>query len=228
MKAILFDIDGTLVKVGGAGREALARGASQTFGVPLEEAQAAARLVDFRGRTDVDLFEELGSRLGRPVQGIEPRLSDAYLEALVTTLDECRLEIMPGVREVLDALELREDVIVGLLTGNIRPAARLKLGRFGLGHLVDRPGGFGEDGRRRSELAEAAVRRAQAAGCGSGQVMVVGDTEHDVAAARGAGARTVAVATGWTDPAVLEACGADLFLPDLTQPALFFKMVDDL
>ena len=230
MRAVLFDVDGTLVKLGGAGREALARGVAARLGRPLEEVLAAAMEVDFRGRTDTILLEELAGRLGHRVPELDPPLVAAYLAALPGTVArsraEGRYETMPGALELVASLEARDDVLVGLLTGNVREAARIKLGPVGLAHLADRPGGFGDDARERADVARAAIRRLAAAGVPAGRVLVVGDTEHDVSAAHAAGARAVAVATGWTDPAVLRSCGADLFLPDLRDPAPLLALLE--
>jgi len=232
VRAVLFDIDGTLVKLGGAGREALARGVAAALGRPFEEVLAAAMEVDFRGRTDTILLEELAGRLGVRVPALDPRMVAAYLGALPETVArsraEGRYETMPGALELVADLESRTDVLVGLLTGNVREAARIKLAPVGLGHLADRPGGFGDDARERADVARAAVRRLAEAGIPPERVLVVGDTEHDVSAAHAAGARAVAVATGWTDPAVLRACGADLFLPDLRDPAPFLRFLESM
>lgn len=225
-KAVLFDVDGTLVTAGGAGREALVRGASTALNVPAESARRAAAEIDFRGRTDELLVEELTARLGFDPAGLDARVVSAYLEALPVTLAAAPFVVLPGVRELVRALEARGDIVVGLLTGNIREAARIKLGPAGLAHLADRPGGFGEDGRARADVAKVAVARCEAAGAAPRQVVVIGDTEHDVTAAHAAGARAVAVATGWTEAAVLRACGADLCLPDLADPASIFTLLD--
>lgn len=216
MNAVLFDIDGTLCRLGGAGREALARGAARALHVPLDAARAATAQMDFRGRIDPALIDELVRRLDREPGARDAAVAAAYLAELPATLAGATRELLPGVREILAALEARGDVLVGLLTGNVRAGARLKLGCFDLGWLVDRPGGFGEDGRDRREVAEAGVAAAVAAGAHPERVFVVGDTEHDVAAARHAGARAVGVCTGWTGRDILEASRPDLLLVDLT------------
>ncbi|MBP7146293.1 MAG: haloacid dehalogenase-like hydrolase [Acidobacteria bacterium] len=220
MKAVLFDIDGTLVKVGGAGREALARAVAVTLGVPVKVAREAALRLDFRGRTDTLLIDQIVEGVGGRAPTLDPRIIGAYLGILDEVLADARLEVMPGVAAVLQALEARDDVVVGLLTGNLREGARRKLAPFGLGYLADRPGGFGEDGRERQDVARAAVGRLANRRVEPRRVVVVGDTEHDVAAAKSAGARAVAVATGWTAPEVLRDCGADLALADLAGPEL--------
>jgi len=226
VKAILFDVDGTLMKAGGAGREALARATAQVLGAPLERVRAAAHEVDFRGRTDEILIEDLCRRVGFATTGLDGRLVGAYLSALTEMLPQAPTELMPGIPQLIELLDARCGIVVGLLTGNIREAARIKLGLFGLGRLADRVGGFGDDARERSEVARTAVRRARDLGISPRHVVVVGDTEHDVTAARAAGTLAVVVATGWTAYAVLAASGADLCLRDLADPRPFLEFID--
>ena len=226
-KAVLFDIDGTLVKVGGAGREAVVRGMAAVLGVPVDTARQAVAKVDFRGRTDTLLFEEIATRLGRAGVGLDPELVHAYLGALEQTLAETELLLLPGISAALAGLE-EAGATVGLLTGNIREGARRKLTPFGLEHLVQRPGGFGDDGRERAVIARLAVERLVAAGVDAGAVVVVGDTEHDVSAARAAGARAVAVATGWTAVEVLEGSKPDLLVRDLGDCTALFDLLGEL
>lgn len=229
MRAVLFDVDGTLIKAQGAGREALARGVARVLGAPLEAVRAEAHAVDFRGRTDELLIEELVRRAGGvPEAGLDARVVAAYLEELETALAEVVVEVLPGVPELLAALELRDDAAVGLLTGNVREGARRKLDAVGLGWLATRDGGFAEDGRERDELARAAMARLAAQGVGGGRVIVIGDTPHDVAAARAIGARAVAVASGWTPRAELEPCRPDLLLDSLEGPRRVLELLDAL
>ena len=229
MRAVLFDVDGTLIKAGGAGREALARGVARVLGAPLDAVRAHARAVDFRGRTDELLIEELVRRAGGvPEAGLDARVVAAYLDELVLALAEVEVEVLPGVHELLAALELREDVAVGLLTGNVREGARRKLDAVGLGWLAARDGGFAEDGRERDALARAAMARLAAQGVPAGRVVVIGDTPHDVAAARAIGARAVAVASGWTPRAELAPSRPDLLLDTLAGPGQVLELLDAL
>jgi phosphoglycolate phosphatase-like HAD superfamily hydrolase len=229
MKAVLFDIDGTLIRAGGAGREALSRGAAAAFGIPVETVREFARGIDFRGRVDRVLIREFAVRAGRDPGAEAGRVLDLYLAALPGTLRDAPYEVLPGVVELVAALERRADVVVGLLTGNVREGARLKLGRAGLGleRLVERPGGFGDDGDDRFEVARAAVARALAAGARSAaDVVVVGDTEHDVLAAHAAGARAVGVLTGWTPREALAAADPGLLVSDLGEPGPILEFLD--
>lgn len=227
MRAVLFDVDGTLIRAGGAGREALARGAAAAFGMAVEDVRAIAQGIDFRGRVDTVLIHEFTLRAGRDPGALDGRVLAEYLAALPDMLRSAPYEILPGVAGLVETLERRGDLLVGLLTGNVRAGARLKLTRAGLERLADRPGGFGDDGADRFAVAAVGVRRAVEAGAHSpGRVVVVGDTEHDVFAARAAGARTVAVLTGWTDAHAVAAAQPDLLLADLSDPEPLLAFLD--
>jgi phosphoglycolate phosphatase-like HAD superfamily hydrolase len=125
---------------------------------------------------------------------------------------------MPGVGELLDALARRHDVFLALLTGNYAAAAKIKLEAFDLWKYF-RCGAFGEDAHDRNDLVPVAVRRARDCGLPdlpAERVVVIGDTPLDVACARAAGARAIAVATGGVDEDTLRASGADVVFADLS------------
>jgi phosphoglycolate phosphatase len=127
--------------------------------------------------------------------------------------------MMPGVSGLLDAIAAEPGWVLGLLTGNMTQMARIKLGHFGLGGRFAF-GGFGEMAADRDALARALVRRlGREHGVPPWRCIVVGDTEHDVACARAAGARVIAVATGGTSIATLARCEPDLLLEDLGDAA---------
>ncbi len=150
-----------------------------------------------------------------------PSVWPIYLEALERELDDRRargrIVLLPGVKELLAALERRPEVRLGLLTGNIEPAARLKLEAAGVNSRFD-VGAFGSDSEVRAEIARIAVERCRAAS-GPGEapaVVVVGDTPEDIACARAVSATAVAVATGRHGVAELEAAGADAVFRDFS------------
>lgn len=224
--AVLFDIDGTLLRSAGAGASALSHALATELGLELERVRAAMATVDFRGATDRAILINLGEALGIPLEPRQERLLECYFEALERTLLASRIETLPGVNELLASLHQRDDVYVGILTGNFRPAARLKLGAIGHAALVERAGGFGEDGLRRHELAAAARTRLLEAGVAtSARIVVVGDTEHDVSCGKHIGAATVAVGTGWTAREVLVAAAPDVFLEDLSAPRALLELL---
>lgn len=210
MIAYLFDLDGTLLRAGGAGARALAAVFAARHGVT-----DAARGVRFHGRTDRmivrDMYRGALGRDGTDAE-VDAILAD-YLRELERTLPAWDgFRVLPDADDVLGWLAAQPDVKLGVATGNVAAGARLKLARAGLEHHF----GFGGYGCDSSVRAELVARAAERAGVGAGDtVVVVGDTVFDVEAARANGAICVAVATGGDDRATLEASGADVVLDRL-------------
>jgi phosphoglycolate phosphatase len=209
---VLWDIDGTLVRTAGHGRFAFEEAFRAVVGRDPEP-------VEYAGRTDrqIALTMLAGERDHLP----------RVLEELAGAL-ELRKEAMaaegyayPGVPEVLEALHGREDVIQSLLTGNIQANAVVKLSAFGLERWLDFDvGAYGSDAHEeRSDLVAVARERAAAKYGEPTGAVLVGDTPLDIRAAQEAGARAVAVATGFADPAALRASGPDAYLDDLSDTA---------
>ena len=205
MLTILFDIDGTLVRTGGAGKAAMEAALCEEFGLTL-----SAEEVPYSGRTDRAIGRDLltAHRLEASAAN-QDRLVNGYLARLPGRLASLGGEVCPGVRELLAVFRGRPDVQLGLLTGNVRRGAELKLGHFGLWDAFPLGGGFGDAHEDRDDVARAAVRELAAAG----DVWVVGDTPLDIRCARAVGAKVVAVATGWH--ALDELQDADVALLDL-------------
>jgi phosphoglycolate phosphatase-like HAD superfamily hydrolase len=202
---ILFDIDGTLVRTGGAGKAAMEAALCEEFGVTL-----GAEEVPYSGRTDRAIGRDLLAGHGLPVTPANlDKLVGGYLARLPGRLAAVPGEVCPGVRELLARLT-RPGVRLGLLTGNVRRGAELKLAHFDLWRHFP-GGGFGDAHEDRDDVARAAVAELGTAA----EAWVVGDTPLDVKCARAIGAKVIAVATGWHPLAELEACGPDLALPDL-------------
>jgi phosphoglycolate phosphatase-like HAD superfamily hydrolase len=217
MRLVLFDVDGTLVNAGGAGRMALARALDSVYGTV-----GAIERYDFRGKTDPRIVLDLLGDAGWAEAAIRARL-DACFAAYVRELDAlvgdgARVRLLPGVTDVVRVLSERADVVVGLLTGNIEPGARVKLRPTGLWPFF-RVGAFGSDDVDRRRLPAIARRRARES---LGQeipferVTIIGDTPLDVDCARGCGAFAVAVATGRHTEDELAACGPDRLFADLS------------
>jgi phosphoglycolate phosphatase-like HAD superfamily hydrolase len=215
MRLLLFDVDGTLLRCGPQVRPILSGALTDVFGV-------TCRLDghDFSGKTDQQIAFELLAAAGVPAERVRPglaRLRELYLERLEELLDRARMQVLPGIEELLAELAARRDVVLGLLTGNWRQGARIKLARFGLERYFAF-GAFGEDGLERRELPPVALERAyETTGerFAPHQTLIVGDSVRDVECARAHGLPVLAVATGWTPAEVLAGAGADRVVESL-------------
>lgn len=218
-RLILFDIDGTLVLTGGAGGRAMARAFREVFGV--ENGLAS---VSMAGRTDAWIVAQMASHHGLACgDETRARFHDTYIGHLLREIHEPGPQkgILPGVREVLDALADDSRACLALLTGNVERGAQIKLEYFDLWKYFA-SGAFGDTTHDRNSLLGTAIERVGAV-CGlsvrPSDVTIVGDTPLDVAVALSGGARSVAVATGGYDRATLKASGADVVLDDLRDVA---------
>ncbi len=195
---VLFDIDGTLLRSGGAGRRAFQGALLDHFGTTGPEAYR------YDGKTDRQIARDLMRAAGFDDAEIDARMDGLFAQYLDGLAEELRREpervaICPGVPELLAALEARTDVLLGLLTGNVLPGAELKLRAAGLAPERFRVGAYGSDHEDRAELpAVAQARAAEALGrsVAGAALVIIGDTPNDVTCGRGVGARAVAVATG--------------------------------
>jgi phosphoglycolate phosphatase-like HAD superfamily hydrolase len=220
----LFDIDGTLLLTGGAGRRSFERAFAEVTGRP-----DALRDISFGGMTDKAI-----ARAGLQAAGIEvtderiEKLFDAYLRALSDELARTpKYTIMPGVHDLLSALKGIANVAIGLGTGNLKRGAEAKLK---VGQLWEHFsfGGFGCDHELRAELLRAGAERGAEqlgvplAAC---RVVVIGDTVRDVDAAKEIGAECVGVETGGIEAAVLTARGAHAVYRDLSVEGVLERLL---
>ena len=204
---VLFDLDMTLMVSDGAGSAAMRRAFERETGV----ADALAG-VAFQGRTDRWIVNEVGRRTGVDPAQLWDRYRSDYPPLLRDELAVRNPRVLPGVRELLVALEARDDAVVGLATGNQREASFIKLASVGLDRHFDR-GGFGDRHEERADMVREAMAEV---GWRPGERLVaIGDSEHDVAAARAVDAVAVGVATGDWSEANLADSGAHIVLPDL-------------
>jgi phosphoglycolate phosphatase-like HAD superfamily hydrolase len=225
-KLVLFDIDGTLVLTGRAGVRAMTRAMAEVFGV-----EGAFNDISMAGRTDWYLLSIALSQAGQTLNPSEFERFRAmyirFLEEEVLERGEGRKGIMPGVRDLLETLASRDDVLLGLLTGNFVEAARIKLEHFDLWRYF-RCGAYGDDAEDRNALVPVAVERARA--CDGRRaftrVVVIGDTPHDIACAAAAGATSLAVATGGFDVDSLRTAGADVVFEDLGDTRAVLHVID--
>jgi phosphoglycolate phosphatase-like HAD superfamily hydrolase len=218
----LFDVDGTLVSAGGAGRRAFERAVADRVGL----ANGALEGLRLDGMTDRLIVREALRILGTP---FEEAFCDAllarYVEHLASEIHGPGYAVLPGVVEVLEALRVRA-ALVALCTGNVVEGARLKLARGGLDRYFDwgtsAVCGFAADGEERERVVRAALRRASdrlGRSVAPSEALVVGDTPRDVEAAHAAGVPVLAVATGRYGVAELRAAGADHVVPSLADAA---------
>ena len=236
-KLVLFDIDGTLVLTGGAGIRAMNRACEELVGHP-----HALDGIPVAGRTDRIILTDVVARAGHALDGgLLERLRDGYISNLREEIERPgRTQsfeslgarggvkaVMPGIRELLDVLERRDDVFVGLLTGNFEAGARIKLEHFDLWRYF-RCGAYGDDAADRNELVPFALARARRCGLPDiepDHILVVGDTPHDVACARAVGATSVGVATGGFTVEQLRESGAEIVFQDLNRTNEFVKLL---
>jgi phosphoglycolate phosphatase-like HAD superfamily hydrolase len=220
VRLFLFDVDGTLVSARGAGRAAMARALDAVYGT-----RGAIDGYDFRGKTDPRAVFDVLHGAGFTDAAIAARLSACFaryvteLDALIG--DGSRVDVMPGVVDLVRALGARRDAIVGLLTGNVEGGARVKLRHTGMWPWF-RVGAFGSDAADRRALPAIACERARRLAGGAvpfERVTIIGDTPLDVDCARSCGAVAVAVATGHHPASELEACCPDVLFADLSDTA---------
>ena len=213
---ILFDIDGTLLLSGRAGLRAMTRAFTETFGIA-----DAYKGESFGGRTDSYLVSKALAQAGLPdTAEHHDRFRQIYLPLLAEEIEhpgEGHKGLMPGARELLEALHEHDHLHLALLTGNYREAAEIKLQHFDLWDFFEW-GAFSDDHADRNALVPIAKSRAETYDIppeAIERVIVIGDTPHDIECARVAGARSIAVATGGYSMEQLKAAGADDVLQDL-------------
>ena len=214
---LLFDIDGTLTR-GGPARKAFARALEDTYGTA-----GAIGGHDFSGKTDAQSVREILSAAGFGTEEIAaglPGFLVRYLAGLKRRIGGEPTVALPGTHALIGALAARSDVFLGLVTGNVKGGARMKLGAVGLWDAFP-VGGFGSDHEDRNKLPGFAMRRA-AAHWGRAfrgeHVVVIGDTPRDIACGKAVGAATVGVTTGRFSRAELVAAGADRVLSGFGDP----------
>lgn len=220
---VLFDVDGTLVLCGKQIRP--------LFLGALEDVFAADGIgvlrpdgYSFAGKTDPRIVLDLACAAGLSEASVVARLSrvrERYVERLDRGLDVAKVQLLPGVFELLERLTARDDVLLGLLTGNWQSGAKIKLAGHGLNRYFSF-GAYGDDAVDRRDLVPVALGRAEALAGHSfarESVLVVGDSLLDVDCARAAGVRSLAVGTGFTPLPELRKAGADWVYPDLITAA---------
>ncbi len=216
IKLVLFDIDGTLVHTGGAGVKAFAKAFSSEFGV-----HDGTEKLKFAGRTDVSLVREFFGHndIAQTPLNFE-RFFETYLFWLRQIITQCNGGPVRGVAEYYEAVaKLPEPPLIGLLTGNIKAGAEVKLRHYGWWEKFAF-GAFADDSEQRDEIAAVALKRGgEIAGraIAGEETLVIGDTPLDIRCGRAIGAKVLAVATGGATLEELAAHKPDYLAKDLTQ-----------
>jgi len=210
-RLVLFDIDGTLITDRGAARQAFGAALAQTF-----DYRDDLSRYDFSGRTDPQIAFMILRDAGWNDADIEarfPELWTRYLADLAKNATPERVQTLPGIVPLLDALASHDDVTLALLTGNIEPGARLKLGPANLNGYFPF-GAFGSDSAKREELPPIAVERASRIDgyrFEGRDVVIIGDSIYDVRCGVPHDATTIAIASGKTSADRLRAENPDHF-----------------
>lgn len=216
MKIVLFDIDGTLLHSGGAGKNAMVQTFEELFHI-----KDGFNGISMAGKTDPLIIRTAFEKHGiTPAPDIVEKFKKRYFELLGKNikLSYARKKIYPGVSELLAELDIHPEIKMGLLTGNWREGARIKLSYFNFYRYFSF-GAFGSDSIDRNELLPIALKRCDICngnGLTEKDVVVIGDTPNDVQCAKVHGALSLAVATGTYSVADLYNSGADLALENLS------------
>jgi phosphoglycolate phosphatase len=227
MRVVLFDIDGTLLRSGGVGRIAMERALTAVFGSTgsadyhydgKTDRQIVRELMHIDGLTDEEIDSRMDNLLGKYIDGLHEELASGRRE----------VRVLPGVCELLDALDAREDVTIGLLTGNIEPGARAKLGAAGIDFDRFKVNAFGSDNELRPALPGVAHKRAQdhlGKQIPGDRIIVIGDTPADIRCGEEIGARAIGVATGRYSTDDLASHGAYAVFENLADTARVVEII---
>jgi phosphoglycolate phosphatase len=214
MKICLFDIDGTLIRSGGAGKQAFLRTLQEAFGVEVVDPG-----VPFAGRTDRGIVRDLFAHFKIPITSQSWDLfTEVYFRILPECLASCRGSVLPGVETLLEIIVANSEIEMGLLTGNTAKGASMKLQYYGLEHYFGF-GGFGDQHVERDRVAEQALiatRERWGKAIAPEQIFVIGDTPADIQCGRTIGAQTVAVCTGKYSATDFTAEAPNLVLEDFS------------
>ncbi|MBI1884025.1 MAG: HAD hydrolase-like protein [Chlamydiae bacterium] len=226
-KLLLFDLDGTLVRTGGAGVRAISKAFKIHYDLdePLEGVTVA-------GNTDPRIYREV---LGYRKSGLSPSRKEeviffeSYFEFLKEEIEKSPgYRVLPGILQILTLASTSCNFVVGLGTGNLEKGARIKLGRGGLNPYFSF-GGFASDSPDRVELLKKGISRAKALSqtkIESENIFIIGDTPRDIEVAKILGTQAIAVATGGYDMDKLKPCLADYLVETLEDIDAFFEFVE--
>lgn len=217
IRVVFFDIDGTLIRTGGAGVKAFSRAGHTAFGVP-----NGTTTMKFAGRTDTGLVREFFHLHGiAPTPEHFQRFFDSYVFWLDHLLPHCRGGVCPGIFELIqDLRQLKPAPAIALLTGNIRLGAEIKLRQYGLWELFE-TGAFADDHEVRDQIAVVARQRTsemlQLTDLRGEEMLVVGDTPYDIQCGRAIGAKVLGVTTGGATSAEMRLHRPDWLVNDVRE-----------
>ena len=229
MKLVLFDIDGTLLTSEGLGRASMRHALQEVFGSPGNEGyrydgktdkQIVREVMRLEGHTDATIDERMEHLMARYVGGLDDRIASGRYD----------VRPLPGVRALLDELEKRDNVVLGLLTGNIAEGARRKLSAAALNIERFRINAFGSDHEHRPNLPAVAQQRANEMlgfDIRRGAMLVIGDTPADIECGRSLGAKAIAVATGHYSVDDLRAHEPYAVFKDLADTAAVMEAIEN-
>jgi phosphoglycolate phosphatase len=225
-RLVLFDIDGTILDSGGTAAGAFLEALTEVFETRLER-----NGYSFAGKTDPQIARDLLTRAGIPPERIDEGLPLAWESYLTRFRESCRpdrVTLLPGVQALIDRLDAHPDAVLGLLTGNLREGARLKLEAAGIRFDRFLVSAFGSDHADRRELPAVAVARAEKRldrRFEGREIVVIGDTPHDIACGEQLGVLTIAVATGSYGVDDLASCGPDHLFESLEDTAAVLEAI---
>ncbi|HEX8394285.1 MAG TPA: HAD hydrolase-like protein [Longimicrobium sp.] len=227
-RLVLFDIDGTLLNAGGAGKRAVTQALHEVYG----ETGAVERY-NMAGRTDPQILREVLGQAGLDEERIQAGMDafwDVYIRVLRDTLDPSAVKALPGAAALVDRVEAADETVLGLLTGNVLEGARIKVDAAGLGFERFQVGAYGSDHGDRAQLPAIAVRRAKertGVEFSRKQIVIIGDTPFDISCGEALGVRTIATATGTYDREALAACHPDHLFDDLADTEAVWRAITD-
>ena len=216
IKAVLFDIDGTILNCHGAGRLSLIKATKEIFGTT-----GLMDNVNFQGKTDPQILHESLINIGiseKEISDNMTQLMKTYFKYLRKNIIEHKVTLLPGIVEILNKLTENKSVMPGLLTGNFKESAKIKLSKYDLNNYF-LFGVFGSDTPARNDMPQIAKNRIKKrflVDIDYKDMIIIGDTVHDINCAKNAGAISISVGTGWTEKGILLENNPDYFFEDMS------------